>query len=213
MPQTFHVISYWTVSILLSFYANIILISALSVIIFVVRGKNQPIITSCVFIFRTNPSIVVACDKGLTFSPAESVFICQKKNHFQVHNISRNQALASSLSQIFPIITQSCLLSSSLIFFSYFLSRFWCILLDLIVKYHKSNFSRNLLNSIIPSSALFGISIIFFILFYLFSSDFFLLQIPSKNSWLFHRNTMFKIYNSCLSYFISNALSPDFSPW
>ncbi|CAB4012881.1 myelin regulatory factor-like isoform X3 [Paramuricea clavata] len=32
----------------------------------------------------TNPSIVVACDKGLTFSPAESVFICQKKNHFQI---------------------------------------------------------------------------------------------------------------------------------
>ena len=36
------------------------------------------------FIFRNNPSLVVTCDKGLTFSPAENVFICQKKNHFQV---------------------------------------------------------------------------------------------------------------------------------
>ncbi|CAB3993235.1 myelin regulatory factor, partial [Paramuricea clavata] len=32
----------------------------------------------------TTPSLVVTCDKGLSFSPAESVFICQKKNHFQV---------------------------------------------------------------------------------------------------------------------------------
>ncbi|XP_046841087.1 myelin regulatory factor-like [Xenia sp. Carnegie-2017] len=30
------------------------------------------------------PCLHVTCDKGLTFSPAESVFICQKKNHFQI---------------------------------------------------------------------------------------------------------------------------------
>ncbi|XP_046840657.1 myelin regulatory factor-like [Xenia sp. Carnegie-2017] len=30
------------------------------------------------------PCLHITCDKGLSFSPAESVFICQKKNHFQI---------------------------------------------------------------------------------------------------------------------------------